>query len=197
MGVVKLSTAGILDYQKYSSFLAGNAAFSPSAYDLLETEILTGTTASVTFSSLNSTYGAAGYQHLQMRAVLRSDYASVERTIIIKINSATTSLRGHGLYGAGSSVLSFNYSSLQLGSYPGSSATSDAFGAAIVDILDPFSANKNTTIKVLNGNTTTPWIALQSGAWFDTTAVDSLEVVPLSANLVTGTRISLYGLKAA
>jgi hypothetical protein len=68
MGVVKLSTAGILDYQKYSNFLAGNSPVSLGSYDLLETEILTGTQASVEFTSLDS---YTDYQHFQIRGTLR------------------------------------------------------------------------------------------------------------------------------
>ena len=101
-----LSRSGLLTYQKYSSLLAGNNPYIPfiSDYDLLETEILTGTQSSVTFSSLNSTYGA-DYQHLQARCVWSG--GGVVSSLRIELNGDTGSNYSlHVLYGNGSSVLS-------------------------------------------------------------------------------------------
>jgi hypothetical protein len=63
------------------------APAAAGSYDLLETEILTGTQASVTFSSLNSTYGA-DYQHLQLRIVTRDNRGiSGTNNIRLQVNS--------------------------------------------------------------------------------------------------------------
>ena len=200
MGVVKLSTAGILDYQKYSSALAGNTPYSPPvlAYDLLETEILTGSQASVTFSSLNSTYGA-DYQHLQVRMVVRVSSGGTNSRLKFTVNGGGT-FSYHGLQGNGSSVGSESGTSQSYGyasRAAASGATANSFGAAVMDILDPFETTKYTTFRSLAGNPSIE-VNLWSNAFLSTNAVDSLAFSDLNAgDLVSGTRISLYGLKAA
>jgi hypothetical protein len=192
MGVVKLSTAGILDYQKYSSFLAGNAAFSPSAYDLLETEILTGSQSSVTFSSLNSTYGA-DYQHLQVRMALDS---TVNSSIKFRFNGDTSgNYSFHYLEGNGSSVVSSAVAPHDYG-YMGYSFA--GYAVFVTDILDPFETTKYTTTRTLSGTTDGGnRIYLTSSNWRNTAALTSLQIINESGSFTTGSRFSLYGLKAA
>ena len=198
MGVVKLSTAGILDYQKYSSFLAGNAAFAPSAYDLLETEILTGSQASVTFSSLNSTYGA-DYQHLQVRMTVRGDTASTsEEEVFMQLNSDTGgNYASHRLRGSGSTVTSTPYTSqtkLRAAFMPRGNETAGNFGATVIDILDPFETTKNTTIRLFNGQGSLG-VYLFSGVWINTSALTTILLYPEINNFVAGSRFTLIGLK--
>ena len=204
MGIVKLSTAGILDYQKYSSMLAGNDPYIPPvlAYDLLETEILTGSQASVTFSSLNSTYGA-DYQHLEIRMTTRSTKDQTNQdTIYAYLNADTGSnYAWHRLYGDGSSVTSSSGSSAsqaRIGFTPanGASSTANGFAATILTILDPFNTSKNTTLRSLNGSATNDEaILLYSSLWNNTAALTSIEIEPASDSWITGCRFSLYGLK--
>ena len=82
---------------------------------------------------------------------------------------------------------------------PVSSSTANVFGAIVTDILDPFETTKNKTVRSLNGmNAAWSSVELRSGAWLSTTAVSSIVIKPLvGSNLVTGSRFSLYGLKAA
>ena len=205
MGVVKLSTAGILDYQKYSSFLAGNTAYSPiiGAYDLLETEILTGSQASVTFSNLNSTYGA-DYQHLQLRMVTRDDRTVAANVVRIQFNGDTGSnYSNHNLYATGSTVASGASASQTdtiVGLSSSSYASANIFGASILDILDAFETTKYTTTRSLCGvyavGENYAWLA--SGSWQNTAALTSISLKPSGGvNFVSGSRFSLYGLKAA
>jgi len=197
MGVVKLSTAGILDYQKYSSALAGNSPYippAPSAYDLLETEILTGSQASVTFSSLNSTYGA-DYQHLQIRATHL--HTASNGTILGQFNSDTgSSYRVHALRGNGSAVSSADYgsrTSLVLGVDVPNTTTP---AAAVIDLLDPFETSKYLTVRSLAGYGSGGNINLYSGLWLNTAALTTITLTG-ATNFNTGSRFSLYGLKAA
>ena len=204
MGVVKLSTAGILDYQKYSSALAGNTPYSPvppSAYDLLETEILTSTQASVTFSNLNSTYGA-DYQHLQIRATMDAtgNFGTVYDAYITLNGDTGSNYHSHGLRGNGSSVSSFSYgpNSLSLALLTASTTSAaSSYAANIVDILDPFETTKNTTVRVFGG-LANYMVALQSVLWNNTAALTSFTITPHgNTSFVSGSRFSLYGLKAA
>jgi len=202
MGVVKLSTAGILDYQKYSSALAGNTPYSPfsSAYELLETEILTGSQASVTFSSLNSTYGA-NYQHLQLRMTLRGTSSSSIRTEL-KLNSASSTYASHELAGNGSSVASSANTGdafIRTGRVIGGTGTANSYSAQVVDILDAFETTKATTVRTLGGSTGYNYVYLTSGLWTTLDAVDSIQISPESGvgSWEQYCRFSLYGRRAA
>jgi hypothetical protein len=80
---------------------------------------------------------------------------------------------------------------------PASSASSGHFGAAIVDLLDPFETTKNSTIRWLSGSATDN-IRLGSGAWLNTASVTSILIDNRDGqNWVQGCRFSLYGLKAS
>ena len=205
MPIKSLSQSSLLSFQKYSSLLAGNPAYSPGSYDLLETEILTGSQASVTFSSLNSTYGST-YQHLQLRLTARGGRSSQNSPLFVQFNSSGgTAYFSHALLGTGSSVLSESLTSKSLieraGSVAGTQAAANAFGANIIDILDPFDTAKNTTLRGIGGGSyasTGPIIGLWSGAWNNTASIDSIQLTDYSGtDFIAGSRFSLYGLKAA
>jgi hypothetical protein len=176
-----------------------------SDYDLLETEILTGSEASVTFDSLNSTYGAA-YQHLQIRIVVRSAVSESASQIALYLNGDTSSANYafHQLYGDGSTAGSEGYGSGTLGQITpivrtfGATGTADAFGAGVVDILDSFETSKYTTVRSLHGAAGVNAVGLTSGLWMNTNAVDSITILKQGGgDLATASRFSLYGLRSA
>jgi hypothetical protein len=169
-------------------FLAASGV-SAGSFDLLETQILGSSQASVTFSSL-STY-ASTYQHLQIRAVARTAQAQAASVVYLDFNGGAGTF-GHYLLGDGSSVSSDDADS-RAGFVTGSSASASAFGGMVIDILDPFETTKNKTIRSLS---TGLGIYLQSSLWVNTAAITTLTLRP-PANFVTGSRFSLYGLKAA
>jgi len=176
-----------------------------AAYDLLETEILTGTTASVTFSSLNSTYGA-DYQHLQIRYVIRNDNSNPYSESSLQFNSeGSPNYARHAIIGNGSSITVGGVANdgpimLYTGS-AGNTATANSFGAGVVDILDAFETTKYKTIRNLAGRIVgggEDRVALSSGVWKNTAAVTTLTLDQvIGSNFLTGSRFSLYGLKAA
>lgn len=176
---------------------AGQAAGS---FDLLETQVLASSAASVTFSSL-STY-AADYQHLQIRAVIGATAANAR--LWMRLNGTTSGYAWHMLRGNGSSVSSEGPTSqpaIRLINNIGT--TSNAYGAAIIDLLDAFDTAKNKTVRSLGGGATgANEINLNSGSSFSTSALDSVtfglgETTISQQNLATGSRFSLYGIKAA
>lgn len=189
--------------------LAAQAEAAPAAagsYDLLETEILTGSQASVTFSSLNSTYGA-DYQHLQLRMVARLSNPSTNLSSSqLSFNSDTTSAnyRSHWLEGRNGAVSSSN-SSVDTGvlftinGLPMNSSATGNFGAVVIDILDAFENTKYTTVRALGGGITSTEnsVSLNSGVWMDTSSVDSINITHTVYDYVIGSRLSLYGLKAS
>jgi len=171
----------------------GAAPAGAGAYDLLETEILTGSQASVTFSSLNSTYGA-DYQHLQIRGVVCQTGGLGASNAEVKLNSNSLT-EGHFLRGFAGSVSSVNYASNAYFYINGTDASNE-YSAFVMDFLDPFETTKNTTVRWLTGGaqSTEPQIQLGSGFWNNTAAITSIELV---RSWDTGSRFSLYGLKGA
>ena len=198
MGVVKLSTAGILDYQKYSSFLAGNASYSPGSYDLIQSEILTGSQASVTFdvTGLGSTY-----QHLQLRIAAKStDPTNDMDNLIVRFNSDSAgNYSHHRLFGNGSSVVSYAGTSTTY-CFAGMTTrgSGSTFAAAVLDILDPFETTKYTTTRSLTGGTNSSQnaIVLQSGNWRNTAALTAITLDQGGGgNFVSGSSFTLIGVK--
>lgn len=201
MPIKRLSQSGLLTFEKYSSMLAGNAAFVPT-YELIET-IASGTQASVTFNNLG-TYSST-YKHLQLRYVMRTDRSGVPYSNgAIRINGDTGSnYNAHYLVGVGSGTPSSGFVSSDtralIGNQPGGTFTTDAFSAGIFDFLDVYNTNKFKTIRCLSGHVGNDnTISLQSALWRSTASVTSITVLNWdSANIASGSRFSLYGLRSA
>jgi len=196
MGVVRLSNAGIRDFQKVDNFLAGNTAFEPDDEDFLEEVVLTSSASSVTFDNLD-TY--SDYKHLQIRATLRGDVGFDFTFVDLQFNNDTTSSYAyHRLRGQSGSVISnasTGRSNAPFGYLAGSSATANVYSSVVCDILDFSSSSKNTTIRALTGFDNTS-VALFSGGFFKTGAVTEIDIIPDGGtNFVTGSRFSLYGSK--
>ena len=178
--------------------LGASEAAAAGAFDLLETTTLTSSASSVTFSGLDA---YSDYKHLQIRAVARSNNASPLEVTKIRFNGDSGSnYARHGLGGDGSSVTSYGVATqtwTDIGRITGDTATANSFGAFVLDILDFSSASKNTTTRSLTGQTSSfSQVYLQSGGWFNTAAVTSLEILPNNGTaLLTGSRFSLYGIK--
>ena len=184
---------GVLQAQAAGGGAAGT-------FELIEQRVLTSAESSVTFSSL-STY-AADYQHLQLRIAARSTLAANLVDLQLQFNAdAGANYVYHQLYGNGSSVASEAYTGLNQTTgalIPAASATANSFGASVIDILDAFETTKFKTIRGLSGYTAnTNYVLLRSGLWRNTAATTDLSVYAAGGNLAIGTRISLYGIKAA
>lgn len=197
MGVVKLSTAGLTDYQKYGSLLAGNSPYSTGSFDLLETQVLTSSASSVTFTGLGS---YSDYKHLQVRMVVKDNDNVTTRQLYTQFNSDTgASYAAHYLGSNGSIVFSGGYTS-QTRIY-----TANIFGSAkpftpiVQDILDFSSSNKNTTTRTFVGRVENAYdVFLWSGLWVNTNAVTSITYTTNGASgIASGSRFSLYGIKGA
>jgi hypothetical protein len=174
---------------------ARQAPVAPGDFVLLDTRLLTTTEASVSFTSLNATYGST-YKHLQIRMTGRTN-ASGEVGDQFKLTLNSTEVATHSLVGTGSTIFGLYYSTDKvMGWITGAGAPSDVFGANVVDILDPFVTTKNTTVRTLGGEATTiPRVGLQSGALFDTTAISTITLTGKNGSFVSGSRFSLYGIR--
>jgi hypothetical protein len=169
------------------------------SYESISTVTLGGSQASITFSSIPSTY-----QHLQIRGVVRSDRGVTIEGLSIRFNSDTgLNYAYHGIQGTGSSAASFagwdndqSLSSLAASANAGSSI----FGAGVIDILDYANTNKYTTIRTLTGvnnnDASNGRAALFSGLWRNTAAITSFTIFSgASTNLSQYSSFALYGIK--
>ena len=175
-------------------FATAGAGGGGAAFELISTQVLTGSASSVTFSSIPATY-----KHLQIRAVTKVGDAG-SSGVDVRLNSDSgTNYRTHYLIGTGSTVFSSDAgagTSMGLATTAGNNTTS-AFGAWVLDALDYANTAKNTTLRTLSGFTESGYqqIRLASGLWVNTSAVTSVTLLPVSSTFLTGCRFSLYGVR--
>lgn len=193
MAVKSLAQSGLVTPNGVNSMLAG---YQPNMFHHLETVRLGGNAASVEFTNLER---YSDYQHLQIRAVTRNSDAVTVNGVLIRFNADSGSnYSQHVLFGNGSSVSSAAGTSQTFGVIGLSTRAGDSdFGVHVTDILDPFVSNKNTTIRsavgTIGGGT---FVQLRSSAWFNTASITSIQVIQNAANFTSGSRFSLYGIKA-
>jgi hypothetical protein len=183
------------------SLLAGNAAFIPNSFESIATATGTGSSGTITFSSIPSTYAA-----LQVRFIARDTGAGTTTNIVsLNLNGdgTTSNYARHTLYGNGTSVAAEgSTSSVQLGPWcVNGGALASTIGVGIIDIQDYASTSKNTTVRAFGGannnSTSTSFeTGLTSILWKNTSAVNSLSLV-CGNNFATSTVVSLYGIKGA
>lgn len=175
---------------------AGAGAAVAGSYDLISTTTLGTASSFVTFSNLGD-YSST-YKHLQIRVVARSTRADVDSAIGVQFNATTSGYFHHELQGNGSTVsssASTSQSSMRLGFTTGNSSAANAFGAMVLDVLDPYSTTKNKTFRALTGGTDLNRIRLTSGSLALTNSVTEIKLNDNFANFAIGSRFSIYGLK--
>jgi hypothetical protein len=164
------------------------------------TTVGSGGAASVTFSSIPSTY-----QHLQIRLIARSDRNQIDTLtdyLEMNFNSDTgANYAFHQLLGDGSTAssnagTSDNY--IIVSRISTTTAGASMFGGIVIDILDYANTSKNKTTRSLGGTDQngSGRIYLNSGLWMDTSAISTIRVKPSSTgNFLQYSQIALYGIK--
>jgi hypothetical protein len=183
------------------ALLESGAGGGGGAYESIATAVGTGSSATITFSSIPSTY-----KHLQLRVLGRSLEAGAGKSnAILRINndSTTANYITHYLSGNGSSAsagsitgtagLRFN-DTLSRGGQP-----ANVMATQIIDIQD-YTATMNRTVRMFQGmdaNDTSGIVHLYSGLYINTTAVNRLDFICPDGNFTTSSVFSLYGIKGA
>jgi hypothetical protein len=191
MAITSIKTgSSFTNLVKYNDFLGPNPAFNPSSYESIATVNGTGSSGTITFSSIPSTY-----THLQVRGMAISADTDAFH---LRMNSDTGSnYAWHRIIGNGtgaSATGGFNATRIDVA--PGT----DTFPRAIiVDIHDYASTTKNKTARVFTGidQNTAGNVSLYSGLWMNTAAVNTLTFTLNSGNFNSTTVFSLYGIKGA
>lgn len=171
-------------------------------FESIET-ISVGNASSVTFSSIPQTY-----ENLQIRFYGKANVSSgYAQNISLRLNGDSSSnYARHTLqaYAGGYSAFTVFGDANQNAMYFASGLTSishnsSTFGIGIIDVLDYKNVNKNTTVRCLSGaemndSGSVQVIALSSGHWRNTSAVDSITLFCPNGNFVNS-KFALYGIK--
>lgn len=160
-----------------------------SSFESIATTTLSGSSSTITFSSIPSTY-----KHLQIRGLI----LAASGYTVANFNSDTaTNYSRHYLGGNGSTtaaagtantanpIIAGNYAFV--GTYP---------NVFICDILDYADTTKYKTVRSMAGadnNSTGGWIELDSTSWRSTSAINRIDLT--GATYLTGSTFALYGIK--
>jgi hypothetical protein len=179
----------------------GAASAAGGAFESIATATGTGSSGTITFSSIPSTF-----KHLQIRGIWRTTYAGNPDFICaITANSDTGSnYAWHNLEGNASTVSASGGASdtrILSTRFAASSVASNTLGVVILDVLDYTSTSKYKTFRLFGGvddNGTAPAnkIHLRSGLWLSTSAINTITFTTIgSDNWTTQTSLALYGIK--
>ena len=172
--------------------ITGSGGASLSSFESIATGIGTGSSGTITLSSIPSTF-----KHLQ----LRIHVAATAGDCGIRVNSDSgNNYARHVLRGSGSgSGSSFGVASTDVAAnlFPGGVQTTPS--VAIIDILDYCSTTKYKTFRILSGqeNNSSGYLEVNSGLWMNTAAINSISVINAAASWNTNTTVALYGMKEA
>jgi hypothetical protein len=169
-------------------------AAQPS-YESIASAVGTGSSGTITFSSIPSTY-----THLQVRGIMRS--AGVSSQAYVRLNGDSgNNYAWHYLYGEGNGPIASAAATTNVdlfGYVPASTDLTNTFTSFVVDIVDYASTTKYKTLKNTSGYdfNGSGQIWLNSAVWMNTAATTSVSIIS-NANFNTSTQVALYGIKGA
>jgi len=199
MAITRVKTSSVAQGPSTKkTLLGGNDVILGGSYDAIATANGTGSSNTINFTSIPSTY-----KHLQIRGIVKSTTAgSSFSSVGFNVNSDTSSsYTRHILYGNGATAYAYGVSAgttwyIGGNDFPTAGYTS-IFGAHIIDILDYANTNKNKTVRALTGCDVNGAgeILLSSTVFIKTDAISSIQLVSASGNFATNTQYALYGIK--
>jgi hypothetical protein len=167
----------------------------PVTYQLISSNVLSSSAASVTFSSIPATY-----TDLVLRCSVRNSAASTQADLWVTFNSSTSysyrNLRGNG---ASASSIGGTDTVLPAGqSIVGSTATASTF-SSIELYIPSYTANQNKPVSIISAtenNATTAWSVVTAGLNSMTAAITSVVFSQTGATTFdSGSSFYLYGIK--
>ena len=169
----------------------GWGSFSlPSSFESIATVNGTGSSGTITFSSIPSTY-----KHLQIRCISND---GLGYTITMNFNNDSgTNYAWHVLKGTGSGVVADGIGSVNsMRIVQENGSISNNFAVYIIDILDYASTSKAKTARVFNGRDQngSGEVELRSGLWTSTDAINRVDI-SIGGNFINRSTFALYGIK--
>jgi hypothetical protein len=187
------------------SMLVGNPPFIPTSFESIATAVGTGSSGSITFSSIPQTY-----KHLQIRYIAKTTFGpgfAAYYALSLTFNGDTGSnYSSHRLVNEVNTAYAYaqaNQTEITNLAFmtPSPTFLNNIMGAGIIDIADYQSTTKNKTVRAFSGvdsnsSTTdqTGSINIGSGLWRNTNAITSITINPFQ-NFTTTSVFSLYGIK--
>jgi hypothetical protein len=161
-------------------------------YKLIDKSILGSTTASVTFSSIPSTF-----TDLKIIISARGTTSSNTESLRILPNGSTTSLSVRQIQGTGSGTYSATDTYWYVGEMPAATALTSTFGSSEITIPNYLSSNYKSAISdnTQENNTTTAYTNINTFLWSNTAAITSFTIQPNSNSFAAGSSFYLYGIK--
>ena len=175
------------------SGMAGNTLIYPGSYESIASASGTGSSGTITFSSIPSTF-----THLQIRGISRNSYPSSQ--VNVRFNSDTGSnYANHMVYTEGSAIYAAQNATQTYMRFYGlaySSLTASIMSSHVMDILDYTNTNKNKVYRTVGGYdaNSSGEQGIFSGLWMSTAAVTSIDLIAVSGNWTTDTSFALYGI---
>lgn len=176
------------------SLSAGTPPVTNSYESISTVTVGSGGSSTVTFSSIPSTY-----KHLQIRSITKGTGA--EDGVLMYFNGDTGSnYNFHGLYGTGSAVGAEGggtRANIPLEQRAVDSSATSVFAGGVLDILDYANTSKNKTTRSLAGydRNGSGFIAMGSGLWMSTAAINSITFITSATSFAEYTTFALYGIK--
>ena len=179
---------------------ASGAAADPGAFvPIATTTVPSAGAASVTFSSIPSTY-----THLQIRGIARSTAAQSFAGLRLRVGNGSvdtgSNYSTHQLYGDGSTATATANApttETYMGAISAANDTANTFGIAVIDILEYANTNIYKTIRVLDGVDTNGagYINFNSAGWRSTSAINTISLYPSAGNFAQYSQFALFGIK--
>jgi hypothetical protein len=203
-----ISVAGVnpTGTSEYSSASGSATALSATAYESIATTTVgSGGSSTITFSSIPS-----GFEHLQIRSILRNASGSAgSLDLFMNFNSDTgTNYRaykqfggdGSSAFGAASGTSTAATDKIANAYFLNDGNTASVYSVWVCDILDYRNTNKYKVTRSFNGQDLngSGSIRFFSGLWKSTSAITSITLtVEGSNNFKQYTQFALYGIKGA
>ena len=170
----------------------------PSTYTPIATTTLGSAAADITFTSISS-----AYTDLVLIVTGRFDSANTSRELRIQVGNGSIDTGSNYSYtrmaGYGTGLFSdrvSNGTNMSAGVIPAANAPSGYIGNAIYHFMNY--SNTTTYKTILNRtNDGNDWVETDVGLWRSTSAINQIKIFGLTANLVTGSTATIYGIKAA
>lgn len=177
---------------------SGAGGGGASDFQLISTQVVSSPVASITFSSIPSTF-----RHLQVRMTMKDSNAGSTMDAAYYTFNGDTTTANYALHylDANGSGVNTGYSNSYVNSIRSVATTlftASAHSAHIMDVLDYSQTTKYKTTRILGGAAPSIYnaqsVSLTSGLWMNTAAITSLTIGAVSGQtLVSNCRFSLYG----
>jgi hypothetical protein len=158
----------------------------PATYEPIATQTLGSAAASVTFSSITSTY-------TDLKIIITMTATAGSPSLYLRYNGDTgTNYSTNSVYGDGTNAGSFrasNENKLYIGEL------NTTIGTTIVDVMNYSNTTTNKTC--LARNSMAANVQAIVGLWRNTSAINEIVVLTSSSTFIVGSTFTLYGIKAA